>query len=100
MFSIFKNLKGEFDRSIDEAKLIEFNKSVRSVTEEKIIEYTTEIHLIMQRHFTNKDILKECKNTLKYIDEIIKIRHEINNIYDINNAVVTQHFPTKWKYNG
>lgn len=101
MFSIFKTLKEEFDTGLDEAKLVEFNKNVRTANGEKIVEYTTEIHLIMQRHYTNKDILKKCTNTLKYIEEVIKVRDEINYIKIhgcINNTIITENFMTKWSF--
>lgn len=100
MFSILKTLKGEFDRGVDEAKLIDFKNRVKSANGDKIVEFTKEIHFIMQRHYTNKDILNECKDLLKYIEKIIKLREEMQNIkiYGYSNSCVTKNFATVWDY--
>jgi hypothetical protein len=83
MFSIIKNLKSEFDRGLDEAKLVEFHKKVSMVKKEKLLKFCEEIHYIMQRHYNNETILNKCKKLLKYIEEIIKYQDEIKNVKTI-----------------
>ena len=98
MLSLFSNIKTEFSRGLDEAQLIEIKKNVRNANKEKIIEYSKEIHYIMQRHFTNQNILTQCKDTLKYIEDVIKIRDEIEDVklYGYSNTVIIKNFKTKW----
>lgn len=76
MFSIIKSVRNEFNKGLDEEKLINFKKKARTVNESKLQEYCEEIHYIMQRHFTNQKILYICKDTLKYIEKLKQLDYD------------------------
>lgn len=98
MFSIITSIKGEFNRGVDEAKLVNFRKRVRTVNEETLSEICKEIHYIMQRHFCNEIMIKNCKELLIYIDQVIQIREEIKNVKTSYNTYIGKNFATQWSY--
>ncbi len=99
MFSIITNLKNEFSRSVDESKLVDFKRRAKESNRKKLREYIEEIHYIMQRNFTDEKMLNECHETLKYIDKVVKFRHDIKNLHMYPfNIVITKNFITRWSY--
>ena len=72
MFSVIIKLSKEFNKGLDEAKLIEFEKRINLVNEIILEEYCEEIHMIMQRHYMNKEIIIKSKKLLLIIEEIKK----------------------------
>lgn len=80
MFSILKNLKKEFDRSLNKEKLIEFKKNAKSVSDEKLNNYTFEVHQILNKYFNDDEIMKMGIEAIIYFDNIRKDRIIIKNI--------------------
>lgn len=72
MISVVKYLQSEFNKSVDFEKL-KFMKELINITtpDNKLNEYNQETHYIMQRHFTNKEIVEFGKLLLMYI-KIVK----------------------------
>ena len=100
MFAIIQTLTNEFNRTLDQAKLVDFKKRVKKTTGPNITEFTKEVHFIMQRHYTNVDMLKQCQETLQHIEKVVKHREEIKHIdlYGYSNSCVTKNFATVWSY--
>ena len=96
MFTIIQTLANEFNRSTDEQKLVHFRNTIRRVNENIFEDYCKEIHHIMQRHYSDENIIRMSKELLKIIDEIKKEK-EVRKMasFDIGNYYITQHFILK-----
>ena len=98
MFQVFSLIKVKFNRDLDQEKLKTFRKNSKTSNAEILSNYCREIHYIMQRHFTDEKMLVDCKQTLKYIENIIKYREDIKYVKTQYNSCVTTSFATTWNF--
>lgn len=101
MFSIFKQLSNEFNKGLDESKLIDFKNRVKNVSAKELEEICKEIHYIMQRHYQDKNMLFKCNELFEFIESIKKHREEIQYVKTYNavpNYTISKGFMTKWDY--
>ena len=100
MLSLVKGIYAKYDLMIDKEKLKFIRKTATTVEDSIFEDYCKEVHLIMQRHFYNKDIIFDSKELLLYLNEIRKHK-QIQNIlpqYVIKNYAIGDKFLTVWSY--
>ena len=93
-------VKGIYDLKLDKEKLKLIRKTATKVEDIVFEKYCKEIHLIIQRHFYNKEIIIEAKELLLYLNEIRRNK-KIKNIYPeyiINNYVIGENFLSVWSF--